>query len=103
MNLVDGVINPLNVLDQRIIPHIPPYFETVTFQLTSEMLGSIDNSDISHIRKILRWLYQNTEGRIGIRLFSDELYQNKIEFEIGFEVPQEASYFILSFDTSGRR
>lgn len=67
------------------------------------MLGSIDNNDISHIRKILRWLYQNTEGRIGIRLFSDELYQNKIEFEIGFEVPQEASYFILSFDTSGRR
>ena len=102
MNLLDGVVNPLNVLDQRIIPHIPPYFETVTMALTSDIMGSMDNYDISYIRRILRWLYQNTEGRVGIRLFSNELYQAKIEFEIGFEVPHEASFFILSFDSSGR-
>jgi hypothetical protein len=103
MNLLDGIINPLNVLDQRIIPHIPPYFERVTLALSSEqMMGSIDNYDISYIRKVLRWLYQNTQGRIGIRLFSNELYMSRLEFEIGFEVPHEASFFILSFDSSGR-
>ena len=118
-------INPLNVTDERIVPTIPPYFTKIAINKSTKGAARTSNpvlaTHIKQVERINRWIYLNLEGRYGIqkrivttdeqvyirprskrqrggRLSQDELFDLiwYIEWQVGFEIPNEASYFALS-------
>ena len=114
-------INPLNVTDERIVPTIPPYFTKIIINKSTKSAARFKASAREkNIERINQWIYLNLEGRYGIqkqivttdeqvyirppskqragRLTQDELFDLiwYIEWQIGFEIPNEASYFALS-------
>ena len=118
-------INPLNVTDERIVPTIPPYFTKIALNKSTKNAIRSSNPVLavltSKIKAIDQWIYLNLEGRYGIqkqiittdekvyirsgskkhrggRLTQDELFDLiwYIEWQVGFEIPNEASYFALS-------
>ena len=117
-------INPLNVTDERVVPTIPPYFTKIVInKSTKNAVRSSKPVQATYLKKIERinqWIYLNLEGRYGIqkqivttdeqvyirppsksragRLTQEELFDLiwYIEWQVGFEIPNEASYFALS-------
>ncbi len=118
-------INPLNVTDERIVPTIPPYFTKIAINKSTKNAARTSNpvlaTHIKQIERINQWIYLNLEGRYGIqkrivttneqvyirpaskqrrggRLTQDELFDLiwYIEWQVGFEIPNEASYFALT-------
>ena len=119
-----NTINPLNVTDERVVPTIPPYFTKIALNKSTKNAIRSSNPVLavltSKIKAIDQWIYLNLEGRYGIqkqivttdeqvyirpsskqrggRLTQDELFDLiwYIEWQVGFEIPNEASYFALS-------
>jgi hypothetical protein len=117
-------INPLNVTDERVVPTIPPYFTKIALNKSTKNAARTSNpvlaTHIKQIERINQWIYLHLEGRYGIqkriittdeqvyirqtskpragRLTQDELFDLiwYIEWQVGFEIPNEASYFALS-------
>ena len=118
-------INPLNVTDERVVSTIPPYFTKIALNKSTKDAIRSSNPVLavltSKIKAIDQWIYLNLEGRYGIqkqiittdekvyirsgskkhrggRLTQDELFDLiwYIEWQVGFEIPNEASYFALS-------
>ena len=117
-------INPLNVTDERVVPTIPPYFTKIALNKSTKNAARTSNpvlaTHIKQIERINQWIYLHLEGRYGIqkriittdeqvyirqtskpragRLTQDELFDLiwYIEWQGGFEIPNEASYFALS-------
>jgi hypothetical protein len=81
-------INPLNVFGLRRIEHLPPHFESLTFDLrTSE-------------KSITDWVFENLHGRFyfGDRFALNDKGQSVIYKCIAFEDASELSYFGLFLD-----
>jgi hypothetical protein len=80
-------INPLNVFGARRVDFCPPYFQSITVELTYNLLKALDD-----------WIYENLSGRyyIGksVELENDGPVKQKIK--ISFENPTEVSYFVLA-------
>ncbi len=120
-----NTINPLNVTDERVVPTIPPYFTKIALNKSTKNAIRSSNPVLAvltiKIKAIDQWIYLNLEGRYGIqkqiittdekvyirsgskkqrggRLTQDELFDLiwYIEWQVGFEIPNEASYFALS-------
>lgn len=84
MMLKHGEINPLNVAGLRELPHCPPHFCRVAFDLATKE------------KNIKDWVYENLQGRF----WSGNVYNenSKIQHCIAFEIHSEASYFSLFLD-----
>lgn len=120
-----NTINPLNVTDERVVSTIPPYFTKIILNKSTKNTIRSSNPVLAtltkQIKQIDQWIYLNLEGRYGIqkqivttdeqvyitseskqrrggRLTQDELFDIiwYIEWQVGFEIPNEASYFALS-------
>jgi hypothetical protein len=120
-----NTINPLNVTDERVVPTIPPYFTKIILNKSTKNAIRSSNPVLAtltkQIKQIDQWIYLHLEGRYGIqkqivttdeqvyitseskqrrggRLTQDELFDIiwYIEWQVGFEIPNEASYFALS-------
>lgn len=93
--LRDGVINPLNVHDMRQLDWCPPHFEKITFlPHTSE-------------KEISDWIYENLAGRFYMGYDNIKStgwpHAESTGYEryvlVGFEIPNEASFFSLNLNT----
>jgi hypothetical protein len=86
--LKHGEVNPLNVHGLRRIEHCAPHFTTVNFDLR------VREKNISD------WIYENLEGRFwfGNRYYQIESGSTTVNHCVGFELPEEASYFLLLLD-----
>lgn len=82
-----GEVNPLNVFGLRQVEHCPPHFETVTFDLRT------------NVKNIADWIYENLSGRF----FIGDIYipdnnnpkHLAIQTAVAFELHEEASFFCL--------
>lgn len=86
MALVNGSVNPLNVLQQRRLQHVPPHFE------------SIDISANSDLALIDAWIYFNLNSRYCIKTKQILDSNRKIVsmHEISVEEPSELAYMALA-------
>lgn len=82
MSLLNYGANPLACANIRRIDFCPPHFEQMSFSIKCSG------------RKLLDWLYENTEGRFFIG-------QSVSGFDVcvGFEIHAEMSYFALVLNT----
>lgn len=74
--------NPLNLYDLRQVPHCPPHFYVVDFDIS---VGTKQISD---------WIFLNLAGRF----YLGDVYKpedSRIQKRAGFEIPGEGSYFAL--------
>jgi len=82
-------INPLNVFGLRRIEHLPPHFESITFDLRANEKAITD------------WIHENLRGRF----YFDDHYSTTEGGSVvmckcaAFEEPGELSYFGLFLDT----
>lgn len=87
--LLHSKVNPLNVHGLRRLAHCPPHFTVVNF----------DNR--AGEKRIADWVYENLEGRFWLGnqyVREPSTGETKIKNGIGFELPAEASYFLLLLD-----
>jgi len=77
-------INLLNVLNKRRVSHLPPHFQSVTFDLKGNEKSIVD------------WIYENLHGRFysGNRIFTIN-NKNEMRYCVAFEEHSEATYFSL--------
>jgi hypothetical protein len=86
----EKTINPLNVLKIRKVEFCPPYFETITIELTYNLSKALNE-----------WIFDNLSGRyyIGDSIgLQDNDFDKKIhrKIKVGFENSKEMSYFMLA-------
>lgn len=87
--LKHGEVNPLDVFGLRQLDFCPPHFERITFDLATS------------IKTITDWIYENLDGRFYIGDYfsvdADVAESNRVRMckVVGFEIPEEASYFGL--------
>lgn len=85
--LKHGEVNPLDVFGLRQMIHCPPHFEVITFDL------------VTSLKTITDWIYEHLEGRfyIGEHFTTDVDSGGRVKMckMVGFEIPEEASYFGL--------
>lgn len=85
--LKHGEVNPLDVFGMRQLSHCPPHFEVITFDLATNLKAIVD------------WIYENLSGRfyIGDHFSAEAEGHNRVKLckIVGFEIPEEASYFGL--------
>jgi hypothetical protein len=86
--LKHGEVNPLNVHGLRRLEHCPPHFTTVNFDIRVRE------------KTISDWIYENLEGRFwfGSRCYQTEAGSTAVNQGVGFELSEEASYFMLLLD-----
>tara|TARA_R110000803_G_scaffold49656_2_gene103301 strand:- start:1552 stop:1851 length:300 start_codon:yes stop_codon:yes gene_type:complete len=86
--LKHGEVNPLNVHGLRRLEHCPPHFTTVNFDLRVRE------------KHVSDWIYENLESRFwfGTNYYSTETGSTAVNQCVAFEIPEEASYFILMLD-----
>jgi hypothetical protein len=80
--------NYMNVHNlRRVHDNCPPHFEKVRFNL------------YVHEKEISDWIHENTDGRFWVGPIVEELNgRNDINYQVGFEMPSEASYFALMLE-----
>jgi hypothetical protein len=86
--LKHGEVNPLNVHGLRRLEHCPPHFTTVNFDLRVRE------------KHVTDWIYESLEGRFwfGNNYYSTEAGSTALNTGVAFELPEEASYFLLMID-----
>jgi hypothetical protein len=86
MPLKNGTLNPLNVLDYRVVHRIPKHFESVYVDVDCDK------------PTLTRWIYTNLNSRFCVQ---SELNISNGNFmtestKIGFEDPRELTMFMLT-------
>lgn len=86
MALAKGSINPLNVIGQRKLLHIPPHF------------GVLNYANSQYAEKIDQWIYFNLNSRYCVRVKQGLDNQRKIIdiCEIGIEDHRELTMLSLA-------
>jgi hypothetical protein len=86
MALYKGRVNPLNVVGQRKLSHIPPHFSTMK-------IANVVNQD-----KIDQWIYNNLNSRYCVRITQSLNEHRKIIdiCEIGIEDSSEITMLGLA-------
>lgn len=86
MALYKGRVNPLNVVGQRKLSHIPPHFNVMTV------------NNVSQQENIDRWIYNNLNSRYCVKLTQCLDDKRKIidVCEIGIEDPREITMLGLA-------
>jgi hypothetical protein len=83
--------NAIEVQGLRRLYHLPPHFDSVTFNL------------YVHEKDVTDWIYENLNSRFYVGPFAQKDMQNIGSREMthiaGFEENSEASYFALLMDT----
>ena len=86
MTLQRGIVNPLNVIQQRKLDYIPVHFEVMRI------------TGVQMIEKINQWIYQNLNSRYSV-VIKQGLDKNRkfIDMcEIGVEDPKELTMIGLA-------
>ena len=93
MALLKGRVKPLNLLEIRKVNRMPPNFEKIRL------------TNISEMRQIESWIYQNLDSRYCLRKTTGIGQDNKLTtvIEIGFEDPREMTMFSLGCPYLHRR
>ena len=112
-------INPLNVLNQREVSIMPEHFTKIKHEIED---GNGYYSSMSHnniVDNIKTWIFNNLDGRFTVTEYSkaqdpwdkfdeDDIdgyshlagpYTNKVSITIGFEQPEESTFFSLAYQT----
>ena len=86
--LKHGEVNPLNVHGLRRLDHCPPHFTKVQFDLRVRE------------KQISDWIHENLEGRFwfGDNYYKTDSGSSAVNQSVGFELSEEASYFLLLLD-----
>lgn len=84
MSLKNGIINPLNVHNLRRLTFCPPHFTCLKTTV-----------DYSNQKTIVDWIYENFEGRFFVGEEIDSKINMATRVVIGFELPNESTYFGL--------
>lgn len=89
-------INPLNVLEQREVSFPIEHFTKIYYDLPLEKAKRSVNSTVEEISN---WIYNHLDGRYyiindGINNAQESFYYR---FEIGFEIPEESTFFSLAY------
>lgn len=87
-------INPLNVLNKRVVEMLPPHFEKITLPIQSSWMAT----DI--IRRMKHWIFTNLEHRFYIQedgSGSSTFGSADSKVIVGFEDPAEATYFSIAY------
>ena len=93
-------INPLNVLDQREVEQKPEHFTVIDYKIGIDKATVSTNKMIEHIRS---WIFNNLDGRFFVanlglsKLDGDDYQELYYLIKIGFEIPEESTFFSLAF------
>jgi hypothetical protein len=104
-------INPLNVLNQREVSIMPPHFTQIKHEVNHMNMGQTHNEVVDHIKN---WIFSNLDGRFTVTEYSKKERASKlgelddmedwndyhgfdVEVTIGFEVPEESTFFSLAY------
>lgn len=87
MALKNGKVNPLNVLELRVLDRIPKHFQKIKVDIRTEQ-----------IQNLRRWIYSNLNSRFAV--VNELVIENGNSMTecltIGFEDPKEATMFMLT-------
>lgn len=87
MALKNGKVNPLNVLEVRVLNRIPKHFQTVKVDIRPELA-----------QKLRRWIYSNLNSRFAV--VNELVIENGNSMTecvtVGFEDPRESTMFMLT-------
>lgn len=99
-------INPLNVLNQREVIIMPPHFTKINHKINYVHTGRTHNDVVNHIKD---WIFNNLDGRFTVSEY-ERSTNNKwaeyietplggyeIQVTIGFELPEESTFFSLAY------
>ncbi len=101
-------MNPLNVLNQREVAIMPPHFTKINHKINFMHTGRTHNDIVDHIK---HWIFNNLDGRFTVSEYEravNDTWANYIEREdsiggyeiqvtIGFELPEESTFFSLAY------
>ena len=102
-------INPLNVLNQREVSRLPEHFTVLEYKVSLDQARQNVNKTAETIKN---WIFNNLDGRFYVAscgLVSDDSNINGSLYEftdphlhylikIGFEIPEESTFFSLAFE-----
>ena len=99
-------INPLNVLNQREVSIMPPHFTKINHKINYMGSGRTHNDIVNHIKN---WIFNNLDVRFTFTEYSQVPKESQSDFfsptnydvnvTIGFEVPEESTFFSLAYQT----
>lgn len=91
-------VNPLNVLNQREVEQRPEHFTVIDYKISMDRATQSTTKMVEHIKA---WIFNNLDGRffvtnVGITPH-DENEELHYLIKIGFEVPEESTFFSLAY------
>lgn len=91
-------LNPLNVLDQREVVYPPEHFTYINYDMPVEKAIKSVNAIADDIGN---WIFNNLDGRYYVfNTGMQDSFNNGefcYRFRIGFELPEESTFFSLAF------
>ena len=91
-------INPLNVLNQREVEQKPDHFTIIDYKISMDQATMATSKLVEHIKA---WIFNNLDGRFFVTNLGlvphDENEELHYLIKIGFEVPEESTFFSLAY------
>ena len=91
-------INPLNVLNQREVNQKPEHFTVIDYKIPMDQAHMSTGKMTDHIRA---WIFNNLDGRFFVANagLSSHTENEDLHYlvKIGFEVPEESTFFSLAY------